>query len=85
MRGDAFEVAHYFPLARFAFGQRYCYRAVDTTIKVVAGLRHDWVEVGGQPAGTAVRIWIWRRDMNRQIWNALTGAGVQPIGPAPPP
>jgi hypothetical protein len=85
VRGDAFEVAHYFPLSRFVFGQRYCYRAEDTTIKVVAGLRHDWIEVDGQPSGTAVRIWIWRRDMNRPIWDALTGAGAQPIGPAPLP
>jgi hypothetical protein len=85
VRGDAFEVAHYFPLSRFVFGQRYCYRAEDTTIKVVAGLRHDWIEVDGQPSGTAVRIWIRRRDMNRPIWDALTGAGAQPIGPAPPP
>jgi hypothetical protein len=32
-------------------------------------------EVDGQPSGTAVRIRIWRRDMNRQLWNVLTGAG----------
>ncbi len=85
VRGDAFEVAHYFPLSRFVFGQRYCYRAEDTTIKVVTGQRRDWIEIDGQTAGTAVRIRIWRRDMNRQLWSALTGAGAQPIGPAPPP
>ena len=33
----------------------------------------------------AVRIQLWRRDMNRRIWTALTGTGAQPIGPAPPP
>jgi hypothetical protein len=85
VRGDAFEVAHFFPSTRSVFGQRYCYRAEDTTIKVVTGLRHDWIEIDAQPARTAVRIWIWRQGMNRQIWNVLTGAGAHPIGPAPPP
>jgi hypothetical protein len=33
--GDAFEVSHPFPLARFVFGQDYRYRAEDTTIEVV--------------------------------------------------
>jgi hypothetical protein len=83
VRGDAFEVAHFFPLSGFLFGQRYCYRAQDTTIKVVAGQRHDWLEIDGQPSGTAVRIWIWRRDMNRQLWNVMIGAGAQSTGPAP--
>ncbi len=85
VRGDHFEVSHFFPPARFVFGQRYCYRAGDTTIKVVPGLRHDWTEIDGQPAGTATRIWIWRPGMNRQIWNVLIHAGAHPIGPAPPP
>jgi len=85
VRGDAFEVSHFFPPTRSVFGQRYCYRAQDTTIKVVTGLRHDWIQIDAQPAHTAVRIWIWRQGMNRQIWNVLTGAGAHPIGPAPPP
>jgi len=85
MRGDAVQVAHFLPPARFLFGQRYCYRAEDTTIKVVTGLRHDWIEIEGQPTGTASRIWIWRPGVNRQIWKVLIRAGVHPIGTAPPP
>jgi hypothetical protein len=85
VRGEAFEVSHSFPPVRFLFGQRYCYRAEDTTIKAVTGLRHDWIDIDGQPAGTAVRTWIRRPGMNRQIWNALIRAGAHPTGPAPPP
>jgi hypothetical protein len=59
---------------------------MDTTIKVVTGLRHDWIEIEGQQSvGAAARIGIWRPGMNRQIWNMLIGAGAHPIGPAPPP
>lgn len=83
VRGDAFEVSHLFPPSRFLFGQRYCYRAEDTTIKVVPGSRHDWIEIDGQSPRAAVRIWIWRPDMNRQIWNVLIQAGAHPISPAP--
>jgi hypothetical protein len=54
VRGDAFEISHFFPPTRSVFGQRYCYLAEDTTIKVVTGLRHDWIEIDGQQAGTAV-------------------------------
>ena len=82
--GDAFEVSHPFALARFMFGQDYCYRAGDTTIKVVPGPRHDWIEISGQPIGSAVRIWIGRRTMNRQIWDALVRAGAHPIGSSLP-
>ena len=82
--GDAFEVSHPFPLARFMFGQDYCYRAGDTTIKVVPGPRHDWIEISGQPIGSAAPIWIGRRDMNRQIWDALVRAGAHPIGSSLP-
>ena len=85
VRGDLVKVSHFFPPARFLFGQRYCYRAEDTTIKVVTGLRHDWIEIDGQPAGTADRIWIWRPGMNRQIWNVLIRASAHPIGSPPPP
>lgn len=85
VRSDAVEVSHPFPLARFLFGQEYCYRAEDTTVEVVTGLRHDWIEIDGQPAGTAARIWIGRRSMNRQIWDELVRAGAHPIGSAPPP
>ena len=84
VRDDVVKVSHFFPPARFLFGQRYCYRAEDTTIKVVTGLRHDWIEIDGQPAGTAARIWIWRPSMNRQIWNVLIRAGVHPTGSVPP-
>ena len=82
--GDAFEVSHPFPLARFVFGQDYCYRAEDTTIEVVPGPRHDWIEISGQPIGSAAPIWIGRRDINRQIWDALVRAGAHPIGSSLP-
>jgi len=82
VHGDLVKVSHFFPPARFMFGQRYCYRAEDTAIKVVTGQRHDWIEIDGQRAGTAARIWIWRPDMNREIWNVLSRAGAYPIGSA---
>lgn len=81
--GDAFEVSHPFPLARFLFGQDYCYRAEDTTVRVVPGPRHDWIEISGQPIMSAAQIEIGRRDMNRQIWDALVRAGAHPIGSFP--
>jgi hypothetical protein len=85
VRGDAFEVSHPFPLARFLFGQEYCYRAEDTTVAVVPGLRHDWIEIAGQSARTAARIWIGRKNLNRQIWDTLVRAGAHPTGSPPPP
>jgi hypothetical protein len=82
--GEAFEVSHPFPLARFLFGQDYCYRAEDTTIKVVPGPRgHDWIEISG-PIRSAAQIEIGRTNMNRQIWDALVRAGANPIGSSPP-
>lgn len=84
VRDDAFEISHPFALARFLFGQEYAYRAGDTTIEVVPGLLHDWIEVNGQQAGQAARIWIGRRNLNRQIWDALVHAGVHPIGSSLP-
>jgi hypothetical protein len=84
VRGDAFEVSHPFPPARFMFGQEYCYRAVDTTLKVVPG-RHEWIEISGPPTRTAARIWIKRKNQNRQIWDALVHAGAHPIGSPPSP
>jgi len=83
--GDAFEVSHPLPLARFMFGQDYCYRGEDTTVQVVPGPRHDWIEVSGQPIGSAAQIWIGRRNMNRQIWDTLVRAGAHPIGSSPLP
>ena len=53
VRGDAFEVSHPFPLARFLFGQEYAYRASDAAIEVVPGLPHDWIEVHRQSGGPA--------------------------------
>jgi hypothetical protein len=84
VRGDAFEVSHPFPLARFLFGQDYCYRAEDTTIEVVPGLWHDWIEVGGQPGARTAHIMIGCRNMNRQIWDALVRSGAHPVGSSPP-
>jgi hypothetical protein len=80
VRGDAFEVSHPFPLARLLFGQEYAFRAGDTTIEIVPGLWHDWIEIDGQQSGPAARIWIGRRNQNHQIWAALLRAGAHPIG-----
>jgi hypothetical protein len=77
--GDAFAISHPFPLARVLFGQEYVYRAGDTAIEVVPGLRHDWIEV----TGSGARIQIGRRKRNREIWDALVRAGAQPAGPPP--
>lgn len=82
VRGDAFEVSHPFPFARFLFGSEYCYRAEDTTVRVVPGLRHDWIEIDGQPPGTGAWIQIWQRNMNHEIWDALVRAGAHPLGRA---
>jgi hypothetical protein len=83
VHGDAIRVSNPFSPARLLLGYEYCYRAEDTTIKVVAGLSHDWIEIEGQPTGTAARIQIGRRNTNRQIWDALVHAGAQPIGAGP--
>jgi hypothetical protein len=80
VHGDAFQVLHLFWLARFVFGQDYCYRSQDTTIETVPGVLHDWIEISGQ---SAARIWIGRRKMNRQLWDVLVSAGAHPIGPPP--
>jgi hypothetical protein len=85
VRGDLFEVSHPFPLARFLFGQDYCYRAEDTTVELVPGLWYDWIEIGGQPGTGLSPMRIGRRKMTRQIWDALVRAGAQPIGPPPQP
>lgn len=84
IRGDLIEVASSFRPAR-VFGQQYCYRAPDTAVKVVAGFRHHWIEIDGQPPRTAALIWIRQPGLTRQLWYALTGAGAHPIGPPPPP
>jgi hypothetical protein len=83
VRGDAFEVSHPFPLARSLFGQEYCYRAEHTTVKVVRGLLYEWIEIEGRAITRAARIWIRRRKLNRQIWDALISAGAHPIGLSP--
>ena len=85
VRGDLLELSHPFPLARFLFGQDYCYRAEDTTVELVPGWRHDWIEIGGKPGTGLSPMMIGRRKMTRQIWDALVNAGAQPIGLAPQP
>jgi hypothetical protein len=85
VRGDLFEVSHPFPLARFLFGQDYCYRAEHTTVELVPGLWYDWIEIGGQHGTGLSPMRIGRRKMTRQIWDALVRAGAQPIGPPPKP
>jgi hypothetical protein len=52
VRGDLIEVANSIRPARL-LGQQYCYRAPDTTVKVVAGFRHHWIEIDGQPPRSA--------------------------------
>ena len=84
VRGDAFEVSHPFPPARFLFGQEYAYRADDTAVEVVPGLLHNWIEIDGWRTGSAARIWIGRSNLNRQIWDALVRAGAHPVGSPPP-
>jgi len=86
---DGFEVTNSFPPARFLFGQQYAYRAADTTIEVVPGLLHNWIEIGArhqpgrQPPARAARIRLGRKHRLRQIWDALLRAGSVPIGPPP--
>jgi hypothetical protein len=84
VHGDAFEVATLFPPFRFLDGQDYCYRAQETTVEMVHGVLHDWIEIRGQPGSGAVPIRIGRRMMNRQLWDVLVSAGAHPIGPPPP-
>jgi hypothetical protein len=85
VRGDLFGVSHPLRLVRYLFGEDYCYRAADTTVEVVPGRWHDWIEVHGQPGTGIAPIQIGRRKMNRQIWDALVQAGAEPIGPSPQP
>jgi hypothetical protein len=84
VHGDAFEVSDAVPLFRFLNGDGYCYRAEDTTVEMVGGVLHDWIEVCALPGTGAIRIRIGRRKMNRQLWDALVTAGAQPIGLPPP-
>ena len=63
-------------------GRQYCYRAQDTAVEVVPGLRPDWIEIGGKPAGTAARIRIGRRNLNRRIWYALVPVTSPHLGSA---
>jgi hypothetical protein len=83
VHGDMFEVSSALPPFRFLNGQQYCYRARDTTIEMVHGVLHDWIEICGLPGSGAVRIRIGRRKANRQLWDVLAEAGADPIGPPP--
>ena len=83
MHGDAFRVADEVPLLRFLNGQDYCYRAQDTTVQMVRGVLHDWIEICALPGTGAMRIRIGRRKMNRQLWDVLVSAGAEPIGSPP--
>jgi hypothetical protein len=84
VHGDAFEVSDAVPLFRFLNGQDYCYRAQDTTVEMVRGVLHDWIEICALPGTGAIRIRIGRRKMNRQLWDVLVSVGAQPIGSPPP-
>jgi hypothetical protein len=83
--GDAFEVSHPLPLLGFLNGVYYCYRAQNTTVEMVHGVRHDWIEICGLPGSGAVRIRIRRKNMNGQLWDVLVSAGAHPIGSPPLP
>ena len=85
VHGDAFEVSDAFPLSRFLNGQDYCYRARDTTVEMVRGVLHDWIEICPLPGTGAIRIRIGRRTMNRPLWDVLVSAGAEPIGSPPSP
>jgi hypothetical protein len=69
--------------------QPVTFRAADTTIEVVPGLLHYWIEIGArqqagrQPPAKIARISIGRKGQLRQIWYALIRAGATPVG-APP-
>jgi len=83
VHGDSFRVYHHFPPARFLFGQDYSYRGQDTTVEMIPGLAHDWIEISGQSSSSATRLWIGRRKINRQLWDALVSAGAHPVGVPP--
>lgn len=83
VHGDVFQASVSFPPGTW-FGLQWCYRATETTMEVVPGWRHDWIDIAAQsPVGRPVRLRIGRRKMTREIWDALAWAGVQPVG-APP-
>jgi hypothetical protein len=81
--GDIVEVSHPFPLARFIFGQEYFFLARETTVRLIPG-RQDWILIEGHWRGRTTRVWVARRDMTREIWNALIYAGASPGGPLEP-
>jgi hypothetical protein len=83
VRGDVFEVSAPLKVVRLVFGPEHCYRAEDTTVKVCPRRRNDLIEIGGRPGRGISPLKIGSRKMNRQIWDALVHAGVQPIGPPP--
>jgi hypothetical protein len=78
VRGDAFEISG-------RFGPGHYYRADDTTIEVVTGLLHNWVEIRGRPGRPAARIWVGRWNMTHHIWHALVRAGAHPAQPGDNP
>jgi hypothetical protein len=78
VRGDAFEISG---RLHSLFGPEHYYRADDTTIEVVTGLLHNWVEIRGRPGRTAARIWVGRWNMTHHIWHALVRAGTHPAQP----
>jgi hypothetical protein len=50
---------------------------------MVPGAWHELIEISGQLADSAARIWIGCRKTNRELWDALVGAGGHPVGLPP--
>jgi hypothetical protein len=83
VHGDVFEVAQKIPVLDFVNGTDYSYWAPDTTVEMVHGFLHDWIEIRGLPGTGAVPIRIGRRKTNPHLWDVLLSAGAHPIGPPP--
>jgi hypothetical protein len=82
VRGDAFEVRHVFPPARFMFGQCWCFRAPETTIELDSSAFREWIPIRGLQE---TRIAISGRKKNRMVWDMLLWSGAQPAGSLPQP
>jgi hypothetical protein len=81
--GDIVEVSHPLWLAGFLFGQEYFFLARETTVQVIPG-RREWILIEGHWQGRTTQVWVAKRGMTREIWNALVYAGASPDGPPVP-
>ena len=85
VRGDLFEVSHPFPLARFLNGLDYCYRAEDTTVELVPGSWHDWIEIGAAAGNRVVPHADRAQEDDPPDLGRASRAGAQPIEPPSQP